>query len=189
MGYLLFLDCCVRGEESRTLRLCRRFVEKMKEKRPELEIRVRKLYGEGITALDEKTLKLRDQLVAERDWHNAAFDYAREFADADYILVGAPYWDMSFPACLKNYIEQISVNGLLFTYVEDQSVGLCKADQLMYISTAGGFIPESGHMGEQYMKQLCGFYGIGTFTAVCAQCLDIQGIDAEEKLREAEAVI
>lgn len=186
MGYLLFLDCCVRGEESRTLRLCRRFMEKMKEKEPELEIRVRRLCEEGVTALDGETLKKRDRLVSERDWQNEMFAYAREFAGADYILVGAPYWDLSFPACLKNYIEQISVNGILFTYVEDGSVGLCKASGMTYISTAGGFLPEGGHMGELYMKQICDFYGIGAFSAVRALGLDILGVDVEAKLREAE---
>lgn len=186
MGYLLFLDCCARGEKSRTLRLCRRFMEKMKEKEPELEIRVRRLCEEGITALDGETLEVRDRLVTEQDWQNEMFTYAREFAGAGHILVGAPYWDLSFPSCLKNYIEQISVNGLLFTYVEDRSVGLCKAGKMTYISTAGGFIPEGGHMGELYMKQICDFYGIEHFSVIRVLGLDILGVDVEAKLKEAE---
>lgn len=186
MGQLLFLDCCVRGEESRTRRLCDYFIEEMKKKDPTLQIRVRKLYQEEIPAMDGKMLEHRDRLVAEREFADLLFDDAREFAAAEYILIGAPYWDYSFPACLKNYIERISVNGLLFTYVEEGSVGLCKAEKMMYISTAGGYIPESGHMGELYMRQLCDFYGIGQMDSCCAQGLDIWGADVEAVMGQAE---
>lgn len=186
MGQLLFLDCCVRGEESRTRRLCDYFIEEMKKKDPTLQIRVRKLYQEEIPAMDGKMLEHRERLVAEHAFTDVLFDDAREFAAVEYILIGAPYWDYSFPACLKNYIERISVNGLLFTYAEEGSVGLCKAEKMMYISTAGGYIPESGHMGELYMRQLCDFYGIDQMDSCCAQGLDIWGADVEAVMREAE---
>lgn len=186
MGQLLFLDCCVRGGESRTLRLCNHFIEEMEKKDPTLQVRVRKLYEEEIPAMDQKMLEHRDRLIADHELGDMLFDDAREFAAVDYILIGAPYWDYSFPACLKNYIERISVNGLLFTYVENGSVGLCKAEKLMYISTAGGFLPESGHLGELYMKQLCDFYGIEQMDSFCAQGLDIWGADVKTMMGEAE---
>lgn len=186
MERLLFLDCCVRGEDSRTLRLCRRFLEERMKMNPELEITVRKLYQEIIPSMDRTSLAKRDERISAGNMADPLFDDAREFAEADYILIGAPYWDYSFPACLKNYFERISVNGLLFTYVEDRSVGLCRAEKLMYISTAGGFVPESGHMGELYVKQLCDFYGIPEFFAFCLQGLDIFGVDCEAKMAEAE---
>lgn len=110
-------------------------------------------------------------------------------AASDYIVIGAPYWDLSFPACLKNYIEQTSVNGIAFTYVEEGSLGLCKAKKMMYISTAGGFVPEGGHAGEAYMKQISSFYGIGKFESYCLEGLDIFGTDVQEKMREAKAAV
>lgn len=189
MRQILFLDCCAREEESRTLRLCNYFMEELKKKEPDLQIKVRRLHRERIPAMDQEALAWRDRLLAEDDWENPLFEDVKEFAAADGILIGAPYWDFSFPACLKNYIEHICVNGLLFTYVEDGSVGLCRADKMMYISTAGGFVPESGHMGEQYMRQLCDFFGIGEFSSFCVQGLDIWGVNAEEKMEEAERMV
>ena len=38
---------------------------------------------------------------------------------ADEIVIGAPYWDLSFPAALKVYIEHVSVCDIAFHYTED----------------------------------------------------------------------
>ena len=44
-----------------------------------------------------------------------------------------------FPALLKQYLEQISVVGITFKYSENGvPVGLCRADRLFYVTTAGG---------------------------------------------------
>ena len=74
----------------------------------------------------------------------AAYIYeARLFADADLVVVGAPYWDLSFPALLKIYIENIMVLGVTFIYGErGQVIPLGRAGRMFYISTAGGYIGE-----------------------------------------------
>ena len=67
------------------------------------------------------------------------FDYAHQFADADDIIIAAPYWDLGFPAQLKTYIENIYVTGIVSAYNDHgQSCGLCRARSLTYITTAGG---------------------------------------------------
>ena len=40
------------------------------------------------------------------------FDYANAMAQADMIVIAAPYWDMSFPASLKIFLEAASVVGI-----------------------------------------------------------------------------
>lgn len=186
---ILFIDCCIRKAESRTLSLCDAFLDEVRRRHPGVSVRTLSLGDEGITAMNREQLKRRDELIQEKRLDDAQFDYAREFAAADYILTGAPYWDLSFPACLKNYIERISVNEIAFTYVQEGSLGLCKAKKMMYISTAGGFVPESGHAGEAYMKQLSSFYGIGQFESYCLEGLDIIGTDVKGKMEEAAAEV
>lgn len=44
------------------------------------------------------------------------FKYAHEFANADLIVIAAPFWDLSIPALLKVYIENIAVDGITFEY-------------------------------------------------------------------------
>ncbi|MGN0989033.1 MAG: NAD(P)H-dependent oxidoreductase [Eubacteriales bacterium] len=35
------------------------------------------------------------------------FSYAKQFESVDVIVIFAPYWNLSFPASLKTYIENI----------------------------------------------------------------------------------
>lgn len=187
---LLFVDCCVRGKgESRTYALCESFLEALKKEKPDLLVKRLPIYEEKMDFIRAEQLKVRDTLEAADDFTDPMFDYAREFAAADCVLIGAPYWDYSFPACLKTYIELVSVKGLAFTYAEIGSVGLCRADKMMYISTAGGFVPEGLHAGEIYMKQICDFYGIGDFRAYCLEGIDIEGTDVAQKMKEADSAV
>ena len=115
------------------------------------------------------------------------FALARQFAQADDIVVAAPYWDLSFPAVLKQYIEQINVSGVTFRYSEEGiPEGLCKANRLFYITTAGGdFVPDD--YGYGYIKALAeNFYGIKTVELIKAAGLDIVGADVEQILSSCE---
>lgn len=182
---LLFINACIRGEESRTLELCKEFIETMKKEWNDLEIQTIDLNQETIVSLDKESLEQRNQWMEQGDWNQPEFQYAKDFSKADLILVGAPYWDMSFPSVLRNYVERISVNKITFQYVEAGSEGLCKAQRMVYIGTAGGYI-KGIHVGEEYMRQMCELYGIPEFDAYCLEGLDIWGTDVEEKLQEAK---
>ena len=79
--------------------------------------------------VDEAFLEKRDRLLREGDFDNPVFAYARQFAQADEIIIAAPFWDLSFPAVLKSYLEQINVVGITFRYTpEGIPEGLCRAD-------------------------------------------------------------
>ena len=49
------------------------------------------------------------------------------FADADDIIIAAPYWDLGFPAQLKTYIENIYVTGIVSAYNDHGSRAACAA--------------------------------------------------------------
>ena len=93
-------------------------------------------------------------------------------------MIAAPYWDLSFPAALKQYIEQITVSGITFTYSDEGTpVGLCKAEKLFYVTTSGGPM-FSEEFGYGYIKSLAGtFYGITETKMFRAENLDIIGAD------------
>ena len=108
------------------------------------------------------------------------FDLARQFAAADQVVVAAPYYDLSFPASLKQYFEQINVLGITFEYSpQGMPITMCKASRLYYVTTAGGaFVPEEFGFG--YVKALAqGFYGIEDVRQIRAVGLDIEGADVE----------
>ena len=181
---VLLVNACARPQ-SRTLWLAKKAVEGISD-----NIEILDLYEQNIAFLDNAMLEKRDDFVRRADYSDASFFYARQFCTADEIVVAAPYWDLSFPAILKCYIEAICVNGLTFRY-NDRGIpeGLCRAKRLSYITTAGGYIPENDH-GYSYIKQLCTeLFGIRNTVCIKAEGLDIVGADITKIMRSAELEI
>ena len=177
---ILLINACVR-EDSRTKRLADCLLSKLPGELEEI-----KLDEIAFPAADESFLQKRDQLIAEEKWDHPLFAMARQFAEADEIVVAAPYWDLSFPASLKQYFEQINVLGITFVYTpEGYPKGLCRAKKLYYVTTAGGtFVPEEFGFG--YVKALAqGYYGIPEVEMISAAGLDIEGADVERIMQES----
>ncbi|MCR5629082.1 NAD(P)H-dependent oxidoreductase [Eubacterium sp.] len=177
---ILFINACVR-KESRTIRLAKNLLDTL-----EGEIKEVQLEKVKFPIVDEEFINHREDLKTASKYDNPMFDLARDFANADLIVVAAPYYDLSFPAMLKQYFEQINVLGLTFTYSESGTpVGLCKAKSLYYVTTAGGPIVSDDY-GFGYVKALANaFYGINDVKQIKAEGLDIIGADVEAILAEA----
>lgn len=186
MKKLLFINACVRRETSRTNRLSRTWVVRLCREEP-YEVKEVILEEENLRGLDTGSLARRDRLLSEGHLEHDMFRYARDFRKADEIVIAAPYWDMSFPAALKCYLEAVSVVGLTFRYrVDGTPEGLCRAKRLTYITTAGGFIGEN-NFGYDYVRALVGLFGIAETQEFHAEGLDIVGADTEAILKQAEA--
>lgn len=178
---ILFIDACVRNG-SRTRRIARSFLSRVKE--PITEVRLNDV---NLPTVDEAFLDKRDRLIRSGSFDDPMFDLARQFAEADEIVVAAPFWDLSFPASLKRYFEQVNVIGVTFRYGEDGiPIGMCRAKKLTYITTAGGdFFPQEYGFG--YVDALArNFYGINETRLIKAVGLDVEGADVEAILRSAE---
>ena len=111
---LLFVDSTVR-EDSRTRRLAERLVSRLADD----DVRVLRLEDEHLRPFDARTLDRRTRAIEAGRWNSPLLAKAAEFASADQIVVAAPFWDLSFPALLKTYIEWISVIGVVFRYSDD----------------------------------------------------------------------
>lgn len=180
----LFVNACVRPE-SRTLVLARRVLERVGGPVEEVN-----LEREGILPLDRARLAERDALARRGEWNAPIFRHARQFAAAGQIVVAAPYWDLMFPALLKNYVEAVTVCGLTFRYTPDgRPEGLCRARRLVYVTTAGG--PTAGaDFGYDYLRALASaFYGIPDVRSFRAEGLDILGADTAAILSAALSAI
>ena len=103
--------------------------------------------------------------------------------------LGAPYWDLSFPAALKIWVENIYVRNLTFRYTpEGEPVGLAQGKQAVYITTAGSPVGEND-WGAGYMRAVLTTLGIPEFRSIRAEGIDIQGWDVQGILRRAEAEV
>ena len=177
----LFINACVR-DNSRTKRLADVVIAKIGPLSVE-EVRLEDIV---FPVVDRAFLIKRDYLIKKGLFCDKTFALARQFAAADEIVIAAPFWDLSFPAALKQYFEQINVTGVTFRYRPDGTIeGLCKAKKLTFVTTAGGdYFPEEFGFG--YVKALAqNFYGIKDVELIKATGLDIDGSDAEAVLQKA----
>ena len=177
MSELLFVNACVRGARSRTLALARHFLTEYEKNHPEVRVAERNLMEERLEPQYPEVLAQRDALWAAGRLEEPMFAPARQFAGADRIVIAAPFWDLSYPAILKIYLERISVTNLTFGYDDaGNSVGLCRAKRLLLITTRGGnfSLPETAWMesGARHLQALCAMYGIPDFQLLCAEGLD-----------------
>lgn len=177
---ILFINTCVR-EESRTKRLANHVIASLHEKNIK-EIRVCEL---DLPKVDEEFINWRNECCSKKSFSDPVFELAKDFAAADTIVIAAPYYDLSFPAMLKQYLEQICIVGLTFFYNEqDLPQGLCHAKKLYYVTTAGGPIINDAY-GYGYVRELARtFFGISETVCVKAEMLDIVGYNAETILAE-----
>ena len=129
----------------------------------------------------------REALLAEGKFDHPRFRYAHRFAAADKIVIAAPFWDLSFPALLKVYIENLCVDGITFHSDETGLHGLCKADHMVFLTARGGIYTDSPmEQGARYLEQMAKFFGIAKFDCVAAEGLDIGAWPVVELMEQAK---
>lgn len=173
---LLVINACIRQGESRTLRITEPVVSALSERYEVIRYDLPEM--EGI-------LPLTPELYEERgagDIPAWAAKAAREIADADRILVAAPFWDMSIPAVLKCFFEHTSLYDVTFTDNGQTCVGLCKSPKVLFITTRGMDIP-TGNPREQatpYLRALGSLWGFGELTTISAWNMDYSSAEENE---------
>ena len=183
MKKVLFVDCCIRREGSRSKQLADHFIAEL-QKTGEYEVETLCLMDENLSYFSDGFFLQRERLLEEGNLEHPRFRYAHQFAAADKIVIAAPFWDLSFPALLKVYIENLCVDGITF---HTDVHGLCKADHLVYLTARGGIYTDSPmEQGSAYLKQMSAFFGIDRYDCVAAEGLDIGAWPVEELMDKAK---
>ena len=181
MKKLVVIDACIRGEESRTRRLAEPIIEALGKRYEITRFDLTKMPLEPLTPAT----------FAERmagkvpQW---AVEAAKTLAEADRIVVAAPFWDMSFPAVVKVFFEHTSLFDITFTDNGRSCVGLCKCEKVMYITTRGMNIPtgDAREQGSSYLQALSRLWDLGTVLTVAAWNIDYSTPEEiEEKIESA----
>lgn len=181
MKKLLYIDACIRDEESRTKRIAEPIVKALGKKYDvqrfvlndmDLEIVQRDLIRKRLNGMIDATV----------------MSWAETVRDADRIVIAAPFWDMSIPAALKNFIELCSILDVTLKTNDKTCYGNCRAEKMLFITTRGMDIP-TGDVREQatsYLKALSWLWGIGPMQVVSAQNMDyVSDSEIEEKIQAA----
>ena len=171
MKKLLYIDSCVLRETSNTRKIADALVANLQQTGEYVteQLVLEKL---DLRPFTSETLAHRNQLRHAENYDDAMFDLAHQFAEADVIVVAAPFWDGSYPALLKVYLEHISVTGIVNSYTDHGPVGQCRGQKLYYVTTRGGLATDEQDLGWQNIKALCHVYGIDQ-----AECISVNGTD------------
>lgn len=166
MESLVVINACMR-EGSRTQRILDGVLAPLSKK-----------YNVETVNLGELDCKwVNSDILKERDNGYVPQLYvnlAKKVANADRLVIAAPFWDMSFPSVLKVFFENISLFNITFTSTQTECVGLCKAKKVLYITTRGMNI-KTGDPLEQatpYIKALSKLWGLGELYVLSAENLD-----------------
>ncbi len=181
---VLYINSTMR-EGSRTAVIADAFLNALDKERFEItELRIAEM---GLKPLTGAFFEERQRLLDEGRLDHKRFDYARQFAAADIIVISAPFWDLSFPAVLKIYIENVSLESITFRSEDDGLKGLCKAEKMYYFTSRGGIVPTGSQMEQAttYLKALTSFFGIGGFECAAADGMDLPDYDGRKSLSEA----
>lgn len=178
MQKLVFINACIRKEDSRTLRLAKPLLAALKQRYEITEIDLTDGFMPPVTA----------KLFHERGAHGISHEdiaWGQLVAEADRIVVAAPFWDMSFPSVLKAFFEHISVPDITFKNNEDGTTrGNCRAQKMLYVTTRGMNIQTDSPLdqGSSYLRALSWLWGFGKLYTVAACGMDVNDSETAELL-------
>ena len=178
---VLFVNAAFR-ENSRTYVLAQQYLSTLID-----EIETVNLGEEDIRPLQKALLEKYCKDSRNHEFGDEMYRYAKQFAEADEILIAAPFWNFGLPAVLHDYLELVCTQGLTFDLDKvGEYYSLCQAKKLVLIMTAGGYVPEND-CAISYIRTLCKeFWKINDVRYYYADGIDLVGTDMNAKL---EAVV
>ena len=183
MEKLLYIDACIRDEDSRTKRIAEPIVQALAGR---YDVQRFVLNNMDLTIVKKDLVTQRNNGVIDP----TVLSWAEAVRDAGRIVIAAPFWDMSIPAALKSFLELCSILDVTFKSNDKTCYGNCRAEKLLFITTRGMDIP-TGDEREQataYLKALSWLWGIGPLQTVAAQNMDyVPPAEVEAKIAAATA--
>lgn len=89
-----------------------------------------------------------------------------QFVSADWIVLAAPMWSLSFPAVVKQYLDCILMCGKTIAFKNDKPYGLLedRPRSFVYVQSSGGALPwmlrPILNKGMSYVEDIMKFIGI-----------------------------
>ena len=173
MEKLVFINACIRREHSRTLAVARALLKALNSRYEITEIDLTDVTLAPVTAADFHRRGTEGLSAQDKEW-------GRLVAEADRLMIAAPFWDMSFPAVLKSFFEHISFPDLTFANNEDGTTHrICRAEKVLYVTTRGMEIATDSPLdqGTPHIRAISWLWGLGTVHTVAAYGMDIHTED------------
>ena len=140
MKKILHLISSFRGADSYTVKLGHAIVDKLKAANPGAIVQELDLVAENYPHLDAPHFRAFMTPEADlTDVDKEAIKYSdraiSQLMDADYIVIGSPFYNFGIPSTLKAWIDHIVRPGVTFRYTENGPEGLIKGKKV-YVAIA-----------------------------------------------------
>ena len=180
MRKIFYVDACLRTG-SNTKKIADAIIAKLAER---YDIETVRLSEHTFPVVNNDVLNDRANGIVPDEY----VAMAKKLADADRLVIAAPFWDMSFPGALKVFLENMSLFNVTFGSNEIECYGLCKAEKVLYITTRGMNI-STGDALEQatpYINAIGKLWGLGELHVISAQNMDYSTEEQKaEKVKNA----
>lgn len=192
---LLHIDASPRGERSNSRKLGREFLASWRAAHPTANVIVRDVGHEPPPYVTEAWV---EGAFAPADSHSSAAReaigvsnrYVDELLAADQVIITTPIYNLSLPAALKAWIDQIVRFGRTFTKGTEGFQGLVGGKRVVIVVTSGSdFRPTSPggayNFLEPYLRAVLGFIGITDVQFIYAHSQNQGNPDGAQALVEA----
>jgi FMN-dependent NADH-azoreductase len=196
---LLHLDASPRGARSQSRTLGQRFLADWRAAHPAGRVTVRDVGREPPPFVTEAWVEgafapADQQSPAARDAIAVSNRYVDELLAADQLVVTTPIYNLSLPAALKAWIDQIVRAGRTFAPSAGGFEGLAKGKRALVIVASGSdFRPNTpggtNNFLEPYLRAVFGFIGITDVQFVYAHSLAGGEAASAQALAEAQAAL
>lgn len=196
---LLYLDASPRGERSHSRKLGRKFLDAWRSAHPNATVITRDVGHEPPPFVTEAWVEgayapVDQQSPAAKEAIAVSNQYVDELLSAQQIVITTPIYNLSIPAALKAWVDQIVRYGRTFTMENGGYQGLASGRRAIVIVASGGdFRPGSAgasyNFVEPYLRALFGFIGITQVEFVYAHSLAGDASTVEQSRTAAQTTL
>jgi FMN-dependent NADH-azoreductase len=196
---LLHLNASPRGERSHSRQLGRKFLTAWRAAHPDARVLVRDIGHEPPPFVSEAWV---EGAYAPADQHSPAAreaiavsdGYVDEVLAASDIVITTPIYNLSLPAVLKAWIDQIVRTGRTFAIGPDGFAGLVGDKRAIVIVASGGDLRPASPGGafnfiEPYLRAVFGLIGIKRVEFVYAHSLSRNDAAGSQAVADAESTL
>ncbi|MBO0961621.1 NAD(P)H-dependent oxidoreductase [Neobacillus sp. MM2021_6] len=189
MEKLLYVTANPKGlEKSKGLQIGEAFLETFKQELPDVQIKKMDLFTLDFAQMDADLVSARGKLAGygytldqltdpEREKILKMHALADEFISYDYYVFVSPMWNLSSPAVLKAFLDNLFVAGKTFVHTPNGPKGLLTNKKAIHIQTRGGQYTgtpmQEMESGDRYLKIALRFLGIEVMETILAEGFDL----------------
>lgn len=196
---LLHLDASPRGARSHSRKLGQEFLASWRAAHPSAQVVTRDLGAEpppfvteawvegAFTPADQHSAPAREAIAASNR-------YVDELLAADQIVITTPIYNLSLPAVLKAWIDQIVRVGRTFAKTDAGFAGLARGKRVVIIVASGSDFRPGTPGGaynfiEPYLRAVLGFIGISDVQFVYAHSQNAGNPNGAIAIAEAKTAL